>query len=106
MDINLDKVGVSERLKDFGIQKFGSISKFARELDASPSSFQGTYLSGRSLPGAPLLAKLLLLGCDLHWLFFGVKQENRSDDPELMELRNKNAILELKIKNVIKAVEE
>lgn len=72
-DINLilDKTKIAERLREFGVKKFGTIKDFAFNLDMKPSSLQSAYLSGRSIPGPELLMKLYMMGCDIIWLLRG-----------------------------------
>lgn len=58
---------IGEKLRDFGISRFGSIKEFAEALDMSPPNLQ-QYLRGDREPGSPILQKLSELGCDLNWL--------------------------------------
>lgn len=58
---------IGEKLRDFGISRFGSIKEFAEALDMSPPNLQ-QYLRGDREPGTPILQKLSELGCDLNWL--------------------------------------
>ncbi len=67
----MNKIEIGQRLKEFVGQNFGSLSEFAAVLGVHPSSFQSTYLKGRSIPGGELLAKLAELGCDIEWLLTG-----------------------------------
>lgn len=71
----MNKIEIGLRLRLFIEQNFGSISEFASKIDVHPSSFQSTYLKGRSVPGGELLAKLVHLGCDIEWLLTGRKRE-------------------------------
>lgn len=73
--MQLEKEAISQRLREFGINKFGTIKEFAKALGMSPPALQTSYLSGRSLPGAPTLSKLMKYGCDIGWLFWGDEEE-------------------------------
>ena len=92
------KVIIGERLREFGLQKFGKIKIFAEQLGIEPSSLQSTYLKGRSVPGSPMLIKLLKMGCDLNWLL-NVDTEGNSfilrENSEYYALQSeKNKIIE------------
>ena len=58
---------ISEKLREFGIKKFGSVKTFAEALGMKPPTLQ-VYLRGISEPGANILRKLKNLGCDINWL--------------------------------------
>ena len=73
--MKLDKEAISQRLREFGTNKFGSVKAFAKALNKSPTSLQVSYLSGRNAPGAPMIAKLIELGCNIEWLLMGVKKD-------------------------------
>lgn len=77
----MNKVEVGIRLRQFIKQNFSSISEFAAKIEVQPSSFQSTYLKGRSAPGAELLAKLSLLGCDIEWLLTGIEKGKQEESP-------------------------
>jgi transcriptional regulator with XRE-family HTH domain len=66
-----DKKEVARKLRAFGVQKYGTIKEFAAALGMNPVTLQSGYLNSRSLPGAGMLAKLMYLGCDIHWLLAG-----------------------------------
>jgi len=83
MKIELDKDQIGERLREFGVAKFGNVTGFAKAMGHTPSSFQAAYLSGRSLPGSPMIAHLLKLGCDIHWLYFGSPSPGNKVDLDL-----------------------
>lgn len=63
-------MSIGERLREFGLEKFGSIKEFAKAMRMSPPSLQ-QYLSDRREPGTPVLQKLIKLGCDVEWLMTG-----------------------------------
>lgn len=58
---------IGQKLRIFGEEKFGSVSKLAEAIDMKPSSFY-KYLNDETTPGGDILSKLLRLGCDLNWL--------------------------------------
>jgi transcriptional regulator with XRE-family HTH domain len=58
---------IGEKLRKFGIEKFGSVKTFAEALGMKPPTLQ-VYLRGISEPGANILRKLKNLGCDINWL--------------------------------------
>lgn len=68
-----NKVEIGNRLREFGLSKFGKLSALATLLDMSPQSLQ-SYLSGRSLPGASIISKLKKLGCDTDWLLLNKEE--------------------------------
>lgn len=98
--MELDKEAISQRLREFGINKFKSIKAFAKALEMSPPALQTSYLSGRSLPGAPKLALLIMYGCDIGWLFWGDETEYR--DQINSELRSELNDVRTEYKELIK----
>ena len=98
----MDKKGVGIRLKEFGKNKFGKLDLFAEALSMSPQSLQ-SYLSGRSLPGAAIISKLIELGCDTNWLL-GI--ENYKDAVTVSENNNGKDLYEIKDKIIIQQAEE
>ncbi len=66
----VDKNAVAGRLKEFA-KRFDSLAEFARLLDMEYPQQLQPYLTGKSLPGFELLAKLRNLGCDPNWLISG-----------------------------------
>lgn len=61
---------IGDRLKDFGIKRFGDVKKFAEALGMKPPSLYN-YFNNESKPGAEFLLKLIELGCDVDWLLTG-----------------------------------
>lgn len=63
-----------ERLRLFGVARFGdkkgAITAFAKALGMKPSNLH-KYLSDEREPGAPVLARISALGCNVHWLLKG-----------------------------------
>lgn len=60
-------MSIGEKLRYFGNEQFGNITKFANALGVKPPSLYA-YLKNESVPGGELLQKLLILGCDINWL--------------------------------------
>ncbi|MDR3628265.1 MAG: hypothetical protein P4L45_15585 [Ignavibacteriaceae bacterium] len=60
----------SEKIKLFGVDKFGSIRNFADAVGKTPPDLS-RYLGKEPsrIPGAGFIQKLYNLGCDLNWLF-------------------------------------
>ncbi len=63
-----EKKEVGKRLKEFGLKNYNTLSDFARALDVEYAYMGNNYFNGHSLPGMPMLAHLLKLGCDLAFL--------------------------------------
>ncbi len=102
----MDKKAVGIRLKQFAKEKFGSVTELAEKLDMTQASLSGTYISGKSLPGAEIITKLILLGCDISWLLTGkeniIKDHYTSETYKEIDKRFErieNDINQLKIKN-------
>lgn len=75
--VELNKEAIANRMREWGkANGYPRIKDLAEALGTTEGNLKTSYLSGRSLPGAPLLAKLLELGCDLKWLLFGDAPQN------------------------------
>ncbi len=88
---------MEERIRRFGLKKFGSIKEFAEAMDMSPSNLQA-YLQNRRQPGTPILKRLSELGCDIDWLLTG--EENNDKRLKIIEEQSKR-IKELETENRI-----
>jgi len=88
---------MEERIRRFGLKKFGSIKEFAEAMDMSPSNLQA-YLQNRRQPGTPILKRLSKLGCDIDWLLTG--EENNDKRLKIIEEQNQR-IKELETENQI-----
>ncbi|MGE5402542.1 MAG: helix-turn-helix domain-containing protein, partial [Ignavibacteriales bacterium] len=66
----IDKIEVGKRLKLFAIN-YGGVTKLAQALEISGPNLSGSYISGKSVPGGELIARLMELGCDIDWLLTG-----------------------------------
>lgn len=69
----MDKKAVGLRLKSFLKDEFGTLEKGAEYLGTTAGSLSSSYINGKSLIGAEIIAKLITAGCNLEWLFFGEK---------------------------------
>jgi repressor LexA len=67
-----DSEKIAERLKEFGLSKFGSLKEFAEALKISPEHLS-QYVNGKSKPGNKTQQRLRGLGCDIEWLMTGKK---------------------------------
>lgn len=68
--MEIDKIEVGKRLREFA-KLHGGVGKLAELLDMSIQALSGSYISGKNLPGAEVLARLMELGCDINWLLTG-----------------------------------
>ncbi len=87
-----------ERLRKFGLDKYGSIKAFAAALGMAPSNLQH-YLRGIRDPGFAFLKKLSLLGCDIEWLITGKTKDERLKEREKEIEEVWNRLNELGIKS-------
>ncbi len=78
---------IGQKLREFGISKYGSIKEFARALDIQPPSLQ-RYLKGDQLPGGTFLSKLLNLGCDINWLL-SARESSIKNNADNLNLGNR-----------------
>lgn len=81
----LDKKIIGERLKSFLNSKFPSIDKAGEALGTTGNTLRATYINGKSLPGAEMIYKLLLIGCDVQWLFDGTEVKSNNDNLNFTE---------------------
>jgi len=88
---------MGDRIRKFGLEKFGSIKEFAEAMGMSPSNLQA-YLQDRREPGTPILKRLIELGCDMDWLFTG---ENNNDKRQKIIEEQSQYIKELETENRI-----
>ena len=93
--MELDKKAISQRLREFGNEHFVSIVAFAEALGVGPATLKSSYLNGRSLPGSPMLHKLMELGLEIRWLFYG--DEGVDEIQRIIELQHR--IIQLEEKN-------
>ena len=88
---------MEDRIRRFGLKKFGSIKEFAEAMGMSPSNLQA-YLQNRREPGTTILKRLIELGCDMDWLLTG--EENNDKRLKIIEEQSKR-IKELETENRI-----
>lgn len=90
--MELDKEAIAKRLREFGNDNFPSIVAFASALGVGPATLKSSYLNGRSLPGSPMLHKLMELGLDIRWLFYG--DEGTGEIERILDLQHRIYTLE------------
>jgi transcriptional regulator with XRE-family HTH domain len=61
---------IGQRLRKFGLERYGSIKEFAKAMQMSPPGLQ-QYLADKREPGTPVLQRLIRVGCDVEWLMTG-----------------------------------
>ncbi len=69
---------VSQRLREAGIARYGTLAEFARALEMKPQSLND-YLSEKSLPGNKLQSRLRELNFDVEFIMTG---KSRSENPD------------------------
>lgn len=65
---------IGQRLRQWGVDKFGNLTEFASQLGISASNLS-QYLSGKSMPGNKMQERLRKLGCDITWLMTGMTRD-------------------------------
>lgn len=90
--MELNKKEIGGRIKDFLLSKFRTLVDAAEYLETTAPNISNSYINGKSLPGAEFLSKMLLLGCNLYWLFFG-------DEKPPQEQVNQNFLAPVNVKN-------
>jgi transcriptional regulator with XRE-family HTH domain len=73
------KKEIGERLKSWGIKKYGSTKAFAEALQMSVENLS-QYFIGKSLPGNKMQDRLREAECDLVWLMQGKTAEQINED--------------------------
>jgi transcriptional regulator with XRE-family HTH domain len=68
--VNPNDLLIAKRLRDWGVSRFGSVTKFAEKLGISPENLS-PYLNGKRRPGNKMQDRLRALECDLNYLFTG-----------------------------------
>ena len=102
---------MGDRIRKFGLEKFGSIKEFAEAMGMSPSNLQA-YLQNRREPGTPILKRLTELGCDMDWLLTGEKNNDKrlkiieEQSQRIKELEMENRILRESIGRISLITEE
>jgi SOS-response transcriptional repressor LexA len=67
---------IGQRLRDWGVEKYGSVDAFAKALEMPPNSLS-RYFGGSVRLGADTLEKLAHLECDTNWLLTGRSKKDR-----------------------------
>lgn len=89
------KEAISERLRQFYVEKYSTQADFARALGIVPQNIT-PYLKGERSPGAKMQSKLRDLGCDIEWLMTGKtakEYKTQEENAELLRLREENEML-------------
>jgi len=63
-------MNIGDRIREFGLSKFETLTAFALNLGTSPQSLN-QYINGDRMPGSNILNKLSDLGCSIDWLLTG-----------------------------------
>lgn len=94
---------VGNRLREFG-KRYGTMTAFAEALGMSVPNLN-QYLLGRSIPGGPVLKRLIGLGCDITWLLTGAKHDDSIIMNQVAErmiaLEKENAALKRNLGNIL-----
>ena len=102
---------MEDRIRKFGLRKFGSIKEFAKAMGMSPSNLQA-YLQNRRKPGTPILKRLIQLGCDIDWLLTGEENNDKrlkiieEQSQRIKELEEENRILRESINRIALITDE
>jgi repressor LexA len=70
---------VSQRLREAGIARYGTLAEFARALEMKPQSLND-YLSEKSLPGNKLQGRLRELNFDVEFIMTGKTRTETTED--------------------------
>jgi transcriptional regulator with XRE-family HTH domain len=103
-------MSIGERLKEFGIKKFGNVKNFAEALGIKPPSLYN-YFNNKSKPGSEFLEQLMQMGCDINWLLTGVTSEDsikkkiKDLESENQKLKSDNYKLSLEVSQLAKVAE-
>ena len=71
MEFEIDKIAVGRRLEEWFFKTFKNLKEGSDAMGIASSNLKTQYFSGKSLPGAEIIGKLLKLKCDIYWLLFG-----------------------------------
>jgi len=103
---------IGDRMRDFGLRKFKTLSEFAAAIGMRPQTLNN-YLSGNVRPGNIIQGRLQRLECDISWLMYGKTIEElnlKLDDMFLRKVRemhpNKFAMLDYLEKIGINSIED
>ncbi len=62
--------GIGQRIKEFGLENYPSLTEFAGEMGMSLASLS-QYFSGKREPGLKIFLRIEKLGCSMDWLLTG-----------------------------------
>lgn len=96
MELNREEIG--KRLEEFAYSRFSLLKQFSYEIGIASSNLKTHYFTGKSLPGTEMLAKLMSLGCDIHWLFYGEYKDKTKE----VRIEHKVKKLESKVEDLEK----
>ncbi len=103
-----DYKDVGERLREFG-KRYRTMAAFGEALGMSVPNLN-QYLIGRSLPGGPVLKRLIGLGCDITWLLTGAKHNTSVIMDQLtermIELEKENTALRRNLGNILSVAQK
>lgn len=103
-------MSLGNRLKEFGIKKYGNVKSFAEALGIKPPSLYN-YFNDESKPGAEFIEQLMEMGCDINWLLTGESNEEATKkrikelEEENKKLKGENYILSLEVSQLHKVAE-
>ena len=78
---------VGERIRDFALDKFASVSELARAIEMKPANLLA-YVNGSREPGMVVLQRLARAGANINYILTG----ELSTDPDIQQLLVQNKI--------------
>lgn len=117
MELIREEIG--KRLEEFAASRFVLLKDFSNAIGIASSNLKTHYFTGKSLPGSEMIAKLMSLGCNIHWLFYGVypniakemtiEYKVKNLENKINELENENKYLRssiIQIHNILKTTKK
>lgn len=117
MELKRDEIG--KRLEEFAASRFVLLKDFSNAIGIASSNLKTHYFTGKSLPGSEMIAKLMSLGCNVHWLFYGeyqnpfkeitIEDKVKNLENKINDLENENAVLRnsiVQIYNILKSAKK
>ncbi len=98
-------MSIGNRLREFGLKKFGKLKLLAEALDISPSNLQ-KYLNDERELTTSHLQKLHELECNVSWLLLGKYESFKQDDDLKSRIEKTIIILAKKFGILIKDLSE
>ena len=97
-----------DRLRQFAIQNFGSVTALCEALKMTPQGLYA-YISNRSKPGSSLQEKLRAVGCDIEWLMTGVKKDTAETTQRIAKTMDEREVyirvLEIEVRSLREKVQ-